>query len=70
MQVRLLQFTSIILGHPIVTGIQTSSGDDDYLISYDIITITGFRICITEQDNGTSPGVPRNNPFSVFIPIF
>jgi len=56
--------------YPIVTGIKLSNNADDFLISYDNVTDTGFTICIREQDNGSSPGGLRNNEFSIFIPIF
>ena len=55
--------------YSVTTGIECEVGDDDRLIVYCNKTSTSFDINITEQDNGTTPGVPVDNPFSFSIPV-
>lgn len=55
--------------YPVLLTTERSAGGDDYLIVYEALTISDFAVCITEQDNGGTPGVPRDNDFSFFVPL-
>ena len=37
--------------------------DDDYMISYNSKSASGFGVKVTEQDNATNPGTPRDCQF-------
>ncbi len=55
--------------YSVVATIQCSAGADDYLICYRNRTATSFFIDINEQDNGGTPGVPVDSPFSFLVPL-
>lgn len=44
-----------------------NSGNDDYMINYDIKTQNGFRVEVREQDNGGSPGGLRDEDFDFLV---
>lgn len=54
--------------YPVIITLEENAGSDDYITSYGNRTATSFDIFINEQDNGGSPGTPRDNAFSFLVP--
>jgi len=54
--------------YPIVITLEANAGADDYITSYSNVTTTSFDVSVNEQDNGGSPGTPRDSAFSFLVP--
>lgn len=55
--------------YPVLFSMEQNPGDDDYVPTYDNLTANGFDVEIGEQDNGASPGTPRDAGFSFYVSL-